>query len=66
LTLGSNGDVARSFIDDQSQAELFYMRSAFIAGVVFNFANLLLVIAIEISGMPIAFPIGIGIALVLG
>lgn len=66
LTLGSNGDVGRSFIDDLSQAELFYMRSAFIGGVVFNFANLLLVIAIEISGMAIAFPIGIGIALVLG
>ena len=25
LTLGSNGDVGRSFIDDLSQAELFYM-----------------------------------------
>lgn len=66
LTLGSNGELGRSFIDDLSQAELFYMQSAFIGGVVFNLANLLLVIAIEISGMAIAFPIGIGIALVLG
>jgi glucose uptake protein len=49
LNLGSSGDVGRSFIDDLSQAELFYMRSASIGGVVFNFANLLLVIAIEIS-----------------
>ena len=40
--------------------------SAFIGGIIFNFANLILVIAIEIAGMAIAFPIGIGIALVLG
>jgi glucose uptake protein len=66
FTLGSVGQEGRGFLDDLSQAESRYLGYAFIGGVIFNFANLLLVIAIEIAGMAIAFPIGIGIALVLG
>jgi glucose uptake protein len=42
------------------------MLSAFLGGVIFNIANLLLVAAIDIAGMAVAFPIGIGIALVWG
>ena len=66
FTLGSSGAAGRSFIPDLQQAELSNLNAAFTGGVIFNFANLLLVIAIEIAGMAIAFPIGIGIALVLG
>jgi len=40
--------------------------SALIGGVVFNFANILLVAAIDIAGMAVAFPVGIGLALVVG
>ena len=40
--------------------------SAFIGGVVFNLSNILLVAAIDIAGMAVAFPIGVGLALVLG
>lgn len=42
------------------------MLSAFAGGVIFNLANILLVAAIAIAGMSVAFPVGIGIALVLG
>ncbi|MFZ9660363.1 MAG: GRP family sugar transporter [Chitinophagaceae bacterium] len=66
FTLGSIGTNGRSFLIDLAQADLHYIIQAFIGGVIFNFANLLLVIAIEIAGMAIAFPIGIGLALVLG
>ena len=66
FTLGSIGQDGRSFITDLRQAEWKYLSDALIGGVIFNFANLLLVIAIDIAGMAIAFPIGIGIALVLG
>ena len=66
FTLGSIGDEGRNFIIDLRQAKIANLNSAFLGGVIFNFANLLLVIAIEIAGMAIAFPIGIGIALVLG
>ncbi len=66
LTLGSAGESGRSFIPDLLQAKASYLFSAFIGGVVFNIANLLLVAAIDIAGMAVAFPIGIGIALVWG
>ena len=39
---------------------------AFLGGIVFNIANILLVAAIAIAGMSVAFPVGIGLALVLG
>ncbi len=66
FTLGSTGEEGRSFLKDVQQAERTYIWYALIGGAIFNFANLLLVIAIDIAGMAIAFPIGIGIALVLG
>ena len=37
-----------------------------LGGAIFNLANILLVAAIDIAGMSVAFPVGIGIALVLG
>jgi glucose uptake protein len=40
--------------------------SALLGGAVFNIANLLIVVAINIAGMAVAFPIGIGLALVIG
>ena len=66
LTMGSFGDEGRSLIGDLGQAESKYLMYAMLGGVIFNFANLLLVIAIDLTGMAVAFPIGIGIALVLG
>jgi glucose uptake protein len=42
------------------------MGSAFWGGIVFNAANILLVAAITIAGMSVAFPVGIGLALVIG
>ncbi|MEP7364347.1 MAG: GRP family sugar transporter [Acidobacteriota bacterium] len=42
------------------------MGYAAFAGVVFNLANMLLVAAIGVAGMSVAFPVGIGLALVLG
>jgi glucose uptake protein len=66
LTLGSSGLEGRSFIDDIFQGNSTSFLSAFLGGVVFNIANLLIVAAISIAGMAVAFPIGIGIALVLG
>jgi len=51
---------------DIDQAEAANLQSAFVGGVFFNAANILLVAAIGIAGMSVAFPVGIGIALVLG
>ena len=66
FTLGSNGMVGRSFLADVAQADTANLQAALIGGIVFNLANILLVAAIGIAGMSVAFPIGIGIALVLG
>ncbi len=66
LTLGSFGAQGRSFMQDLIQGSTDSFVSAFIGGVIFNLANLLIVVAIDIAGMAVAFPVGIGIALVLG
>ena len=66
LTLGSTGEAGRGFTDDLMQADGLLVRSAFIGGVIFNLANLLLVAAIDRAGMAVAFPVGIGLALVIG
>jgi len=66
FTAGSIGDEGRSFLADLRQAEMASLGSAFLGGVVFNIANILLVAAIAIAGMAVAFPIAIGLALVLG
>ena len=66
FTMGSTGTVGRSFITDLTQAEYGMLWSAFLGGIIFNLANLLLVAAIDIAGMAVAFPIGIGLALVIG
>lgn len=66
FTIGSNGSSGRTFIADINQADSANLFSAFIGGVVFNLANILLVSAIALAGMSVAFPVGIGIALILG
>jgi glucose uptake protein len=66
FTLGSHGEYGRAFLPDLEQADSSNLLSAFIGGVLFNLANILLVAAIAIAGMSVAFPTGIGIALILG
>ncbi|MCM5663894.1 GRP family sugar transporter [Galbibacter mesophilus] len=66
FTLGSNGEAGRSFLMDVQQADSSNLLKALLGGVIFNLANILLVAAIAIAGMSVAFPVGIGIALILG
>ena len=66
FTFGSLGDFGRPLIEDLFQANQTSYISAFLGGVIFNLANLLIVAAISIAGMSVAFPVGIGIALILG
>lgn len=66
ITLGSSGSSGQAFIPNLLNAAPKAILYALLGGVIFNIANLLLVAAIEIAGMAIAFPIGIGLALVLG
>lgn len=66
FTLGSTGEEGRSFLADLKQADIGNLGSAFLGGIIFNAANILLSTAIAIAGMSVAFPVGIGLALVLG
>jgi glucose uptake protein len=66
FTLGSSGVLGRDFLFDLQQAEQSHILSALIGGIIFNLANILLIAAIAIAGMSVAFPVGIGIALVVG
>ena len=66
FSLGSFGSAGRPFCSDLAQADPSNIGLALTGGAVFNIANILLVAAIAVAGMSVAFPVGIGLALVLG
>src|SRR3984893_2879170 len=66
LTMGSTGNDANSFLNNVRAADASNIVNALIGGALFNLANLLLVAAIDMAGLAVAFPISIGIALVVG
>ena len=66
FTMGSTGNDASSFLNNVHSADTSNIVSALLGGALFNLANLLLVAAIDMAGLAVAFPISIGIALVVG
>jgi glucose uptake protein len=66
LTLGSFGEAGRGFFEDLGQANGRSLGSAFLGGAVFNISNLLWVAAAAVAGMSVAFPVAVGLALVIG
>ncbi len=66
LTAGSLGHQGPPFLADAVETSLRLILFAVCGGVVFNVANLLLVAAIDVAGLAVAFPVGIGLALIVG
>jgi len=66
FTFGSWSNEEITFLDSFQGIALRKVAWAFAGGVIFNIANVLLVAAIAISGMSVAFPIAIGLALIIG
>jgi len=66
FTLGSFGAEGRSFVADLVQADASNIGLALLGGVIFNASNILLSAAVALCGMSVAFPVGVGLALVLG
>jgi len=66
FTLGSVDGGPFAFVPSIQQADGQHILYAIAGGAVFNVANLLLVAAIDLAGLAVAFPIGIGLALVVG
>jgi glucose uptake protein len=66
LTLGSMGSYGLPFFDDLAAAGSRNIAFGFLGGVVYNISNILVVGAIAVAGLGVAFPIGVGLALVVG
>lgn len=66
FTLGSSGSIGLSFAENLKLASSNAEWQAIGSGALFNLANILLVAAIDAAGMAVAFPVGIGLALVIG
>jgi len=66
FTMGSSGNDASSFLNNVHSADNSNIISTLVGGAIFNLANLLLVAAIDMAGLAVAFPVSIGIALVVG
>ncbi len=66
FTMGSIGEQGRPFIEDITQAEWVLIGSVIIGGIIFNASNILLSASVSLAGLSVAFPLGVGLALVLG
>lgn len=66
FTLGSIGSEGRPFLEDLAQAAPKALGSVLLGGVIFNASNILLSASVSLAGLAVAFPLGVGLALVLG
>jgi glucose uptake protein len=66
FTVGSMGFDGFSFTDDMMHGGKHQWFYGLLAGMIFNLANLLLVAAVSIAGISIAFPLAVGCALIAG
>ena len=66
FTAGSIGDAGRPFLADLKQASSSSILWLLLGGIIFNASNILLSASTSIAGLSVAFPLGVGLALVLG
>jgi glucose uptake protein len=65
-TFGSLGTAGSPALENLRQSDTSFVWPALISGALFNLSNILLVVGIDAAGMSVAFPIGVGLALVIG
>jgi len=65
-TFGSFGDAGMSARANMHSIDFGFAIPALISGAIFNLSNILLVVGIDAAGMSVAFPVGVGLALVIG
>ena len=66
FTLGSHGQTGLGALASISQASSGAMGAALLSGALFNCSNVLFVIAADMAGIAITFPVAVGLALVIG
>jgi glucose uptake protein len=65
-TLGSFGSSGMGATENLHSANFEFVLPALISGAIFNLSNILLVVGIDSAGMSVAYPVGVGLALVIG
>jgi glucose uptake protein len=65
-TFGSFGSAGQATMENLHAAQWTWVWPALISGAIFNLSNILLVVGIDAAGMAVAFPVGVGLALVIG
>jgi glucose uptake protein len=65
-TFGMFGDAGMSTRANMHSIDFGFAIPALISGAIFNLSNILLVVGIDAAGMSVAFPVGVGLALVIG
>ena len=65
-TLGSFGSAGMPAVENLHAASFDFVLPALFSGAIFNLSNILLVVGIDAAGMSVAFPVGVGLALVIG
>ncbi len=66
FTMGSFGSEGRPFMEDLAQVKISNVMSVILGGIIFNASNILLSASTSIAGLSVAFPLGVGLSLVLG
>jgi glucose uptake protein len=66
FTMGSIGSQGRPFMEDIRQVAWNNVGSVILGGIIFNASNILLSASVSLAGLAVAFPLGVGLALVLG
>lgn len=65
-TLGSMGAKGMPAVENLHAGGWGHVLPPFLSGAIFNLSNILLVVGIGAAGMSVAFPVGVGLALVIG
>jgi glucose uptake protein len=65
FTVGNLGYDGFSFLDDLQHAGKRQWMYGFLAGIIFNLGNMLLMAAVSVAGLSVAFPMTMGLALLL-
>jgi glucose uptake protein len=66
FTVGSLGFDGFNFSDDLMNARKQEWLYAFLAATIFNFGNMLLMAAVSVAGIAVAFPMTFGVAMIVG
>jgi glucose uptake protein len=66
LTAGNLGFDGFNFRDDLMNSARRAWLFAFLGAVIFNFGNMLIIASFSVSGLALAFPVGFGVAFIVG